>query len=150
MEKQVADLKARQDALRKLLESRPLPPKAEACQQKLSEAAKSGVIHFEYGKDNLTPSSFPTLDRLASIANRCNDIRLIVEGHTDSIGQRADNEDLSLRRAASVINYLVSAGVPRDKLDAVGFGEEKPVAPNNSDENRAKNRRIEFTVRLSS
>ncbi len=150
MEKQVADLKAKENALRKLLESRPLPPKAEACQQKLSEAAKSGVIHFEYGKDNLTPSSYPTLDRLASIANRCNDIRLIVQGHTDSIGQRADNEDLSLRRAASVINYLVSAGVPRDKLDAVGFGEEKPVAPNNSDENRAKNRRIEFTVRLSS
>ena len=68
----------------------------------------------------------------------------------DSIGQRPDNRELSLRRAAAVIDYLVGAGVPREKLDAVGFGEEKPLAPNDSESNRAKNRRIEFSVRANS
>ncbi|MEQ8825192.1 MAG: OmpA family protein [Filomicrobium sp.] len=147
-EEKLARLKARQEALRKQIDDRPLPPKAEACQKRLRRAAAEGVILFEYAKYDLTPSSYATLNRLASIANGCEQVRLIVEGHTDSIGQRADNNELSLRRAAAVIDYLVSAGVPRRKLDAIGYGEEKPLAPNNSSSNRAKNRRIEFTVRV--
>ena len=119
------------------------------CQQRMRNVANAGVILFEYAKADLSAESFTTLDRLAQVAKSCPQVGLDVEGHTDSVGGRTANRSLSLRRANAVIDYLVSAGVPRPRLRPVGYGEDKPVAPNNSSSNRAKNRRIEFSVSRS-
>lgn len=123
-----------------------IPEAAFDCQKRMSEAAKNGVILFDYASAELAPDSRPTLDQLASIANSCPDVALAVEGHTDSIGQRPDNRKLSLRRSEAVIDYLANAGINRSRLRAVGYGEEHPLVPNNSPANRARNRRIEFSI----
>lgn len=116
------------------------------CQERLNEAARRGAILFAYASADLSHKSRPALDELATIAKSCPGVQLSVEGHTDSIGQRSDNLDLSLRRSQAVIDYLTNAGVPRKRLRPIGHGEELPLAPNNSSANRALNRRIEFTV----
>ncbi|MBU1212639.1 MAG: OmpA family protein [Alphaproteobacteria bacterium] len=127
-------------------ERRPVPAAAVNCQKRLSDALSTGLILFDYASAELSSVSRPTLDELAKIANNCPDVNLAVEGHTDSVGQRPANHQLSLRRSEAVIDYLVSAGVPRSRLRPVGYGEEHPVEPNNSSSNRARNRRIEFSI----
>ena len=74
-------------------------------------------------------------------------VRIEIEGHTDAEGTPERNARLADRRARAVADYLVKAGVEAGKLVAVGYGETRPVAPNDTPENRARNRRIEFTVR---
>jgi len=123
-----------------------IPAAAFDCQKRISEAAKAGVILFDYASSELSADSRPTLDELARIAGSCPDVAIAVEGHTDSVGQRTDNRKLSLRRAESVIEYLVRAGVSRSRLRAVGYGEAHPLVPNSSSANRARNRRIEFSI----
>jgi outer membrane protein OmpA-like peptidoglycan-associated protein len=71
---------------------------------------------------------------------------VIIEGHTDNVGSRAYNTDLSKRRAKAVETYLVSKGIAAKRLRSDGFGFDKPVAPNDTPLNRAKNRRTEFKV----
>ncbi len=122
-------------------------PQAIACQNRLSRAARQGIIHFEYAKADLSRLSYQTLDQIADIARSCPNVKLNVEGHTDSVGARSDNRALSIRRSQTVVRYLTEAGIPSDRLKAVGYGEERPVVPNSSSSNRAKNRRIEFTLR---
>ena len=122
-------------------------PQAIACQDRLSRAARQGIIHFEYAKADLSRPSYQTLDQIAEIARSCPEVKLNVEGHTDSIGARSDNRVLSMRRSQSVVRYLTKAGISSDRLKAVGYGEDRPVVPNSSSSNRAKNRRIEFTLR---
>jgi OmpA-OmpF porin, OOP family len=122
-------------------------PQAIACQDRLSRAARQGIIHFEYAKADLSSRSYQTLDQIADIARSCPNVKLNVEGHTDSVGARSDNRALSMRRSQTVVRYLTEAGIPSDRLKAVGYGEERPVVPNSSSSNRAKNRRIEFTLR---
>jgi OmpA-OmpF porin, OOP family len=70
-----------------------------------------------------------------------------IEGHTDAEGLTERNKALSERRAQSVRAYLISAGVPEARLEAIGYGELRPIAPNDTAESRAINRRIEFTVK---
>ena len=70
-----------------------------------------------------------------------------IEGHTDAEGTPERNARLSRRRAEAVAEYLAEAGVDAQKLSAVGYGETRPVAPNDTPANRARNRRIEFAVR---
>lgn len=125
-------------------------PQAIACQDRLSRAARQGIIHFEYAKADLSRPSYQTLDQIAEIAKSCPEVKLNVEGHTDSIGARSENRVLSMRRSQSVVRYLTKAGIPSDRLKAVGYGEDRPVVPNSSSSNRAKNRRIEFTLRSRS
>jgi OOP family OmpA-OmpF porin len=116
------------------------------CQELLSTAAKAGVIKFKRASADLERKSFRTLDKLAQIAVTCPDVRIEIEGHTDAEGTPERNKRLSERRARSVVDYLTKAGVPVDRLTSVGYGETRPVAPNDTIENRAKNRRIEFAV----
>ena len=124
-------------------------PSQEAidCQIRLSRAARRGIILFEYAKADLSRPSYQTLDLIADIAKSCPNVKLNVEGHTDSVGAPSDNRELSMRRSEAVVRYLTDAGIPPDQLKAVGYGEERPIAPNSSSSNRAKNRRIEFTLR---
>ena len=73
-------------------------------------------------------------------------VLLRIDGHTDSRGSEAYNQQLSERRARAVRDYLVSKGVPAERLSVRGFGETKPIAPNDTPENLRRNRRTELTV----
>jgi OOP family OmpA-OmpF porin len=135
----------------------PLPPtpavepaavaRAKACEEQLAGLARSGEIHFRRSSAELESVSFPTLDQLAEAAKTCPGMRIEVAGHASSEGNAASNRQLSLKRAQSVVAYLVHAGVDAAQLESVGFGATRPIAPNDSIENMAKNRRIDFTVR---
>ena len=81
------------------------------------------------------------------MARNCPTVAIEIGGHTDSEGTPERNQRLSDRRAQSVYDYLTRKGVEAKKLVAVGYGETRPLVPNDSAENRAKNRRIEFTVK---
>ena len=73
-------------------------------------------------------------------------LKVQVEGHTDSVGTDAYNDGLSQRRSQAVVEYLVSKGIARDRLAAVGLGESKPIASNDTAKGRAMNRRTEFVI----
>jgi OmpA-OmpF porin, OOP family len=125
----------------------PLSPAARACQDSLQGIATAGLILFASDSATLESSSFETLDRLAVAAKACPGMRIAIQGHTDNEGSGDYNQRLSERRAQAVAAYLVKAGTDRQQLEAVGYGFTRPAAPNDTPENMAKNRRIEFNVR---
>jgi outer membrane protein OmpA-like peptidoglycan-associated protein len=105
------------------------------------------MIQFDFNRDTIKPESGRILDDIASILKSHPELtRVRVEGHTDSIGAAAYNQSLSERRARSVVNALVSRGVPSSLLEAAGFGLTRPIAPNATALGRAKNRRVEFVI----
>jgi outer membrane protein OmpA-like peptidoglycan-associated protein len=105
------------------------------------------TIYFEYDTDTIRPVSMPLLDQVAEVITALSpDLRIRVEGHTDSAGTPAYNLDLSYRRARAVVEYLVGRGVPRERLEFRGYGDQHEVAPNDDPEGRALNRRVEFTI----
>ena len=120
---------------------------AKACQATLVDLTKAGQILFERASAELDASSSTTLARLTEAVKSCPDVIVRIEGHTDLEGSAEANQVLALRRAKSVMNHLVRAGVDVRQLEPVGYGEGRPVAPNDTKESRAKNRRIEFVVR---
>ncbi|MEN9786845.1 MAG: hypothetical protein RLZZ299_2109 [Pseudomonadota bacterium] len=104
-------------------------------------------VYFETGKAIIKPESFALLDEVAGIlADHPELTRIRVEGHTDSRGDNAKNKALSQSRAASVVTYLVGKGVAADRLESIGYGEEKPLVKEVKDTDRAKNRRVDFAV----
>jgi OmpA-OmpF porin, OOP family len=119
---------------------------AQNCQDQLMATAAESGITFGRASADLTRASTPTLNKLAKIANSCLDTRIEISGHTDSEGIPERNNPLSERRAKAVLDFLTKAGVDASRLTAAGFGAEKPIAPNDTAEGRAKNRRIEFAV----
>src|SRR5262249_57579663 len=130
----------------------PAPPaeavaRAKACEEQLAGVAKGGLIHFHYASAELESASFPTLDQLAAAAKSCPGMHIEVAGHASAEGSPDANQALSLKRAQSVVTYLVQAGVDPGRLEPIGFGATRPVAPNDSSENSAKNRRTELTIR---
>ena len=105
------------------------------------------VIHFEFAKADIRPESFGLMDEIASvIVDHPDLLKIRVEGHTDAIGDDVSNLKLSQARAESVVTYLGQAGVEPSRLDPVGFGEMRPIETNETDEGRAKNRRVEFII----
>jgi OOP family OmpA-OmpF porin len=104
-------------------------------------------INFELNSANITGTvSFQVLDAVASVLRMYPTIVIRVEGHTDNRGSNSYNQQLSQDRADSVMNYLVSVGIDRARLTAVGFGEEVPIADNATESGRAANRRVEFHI----
>ncbi len=101
-------------------------------------------IQFLSGKADLTPESVVALHEVAAMLEENADWRLRVVGHTDSTGTKQANLDLSMRRAGAVVNWLVQHGVKRQRLEVAGAGDAEPVAPNDTEANRARNRRIEL------
>ncbi len=102
-------------------------------------------IYFDSGSDVLRPESTPTLTDIADMLSEHESLKLLIEGHTDSVGDDASNLDLSQRRAKSVKNYLVeNHGIDGGRLETQGFGETNPVDTNDSPEGRQNNRRVEL------
>jgi outer membrane protein OmpA-like peptidoglycan-associated protein len=104
------------------------------------------AIQFETGKATIKPVSFPILDEVVELMQSRPEIRVGVYGHTDSRGAHWYNVKLSKDRAAAVMAYLAEHGVDRKRLESNGFGPDKPVDSNQTDEGRAKNRRVEFKI----
>jgi len=114
-----------------------------------TENVCSGVIRlrgveFEFDKAVLTPTSEVVLEAAAEGLRACPNVPVRVEGHTDSLGSEQYNQDLGLRRARSVRDFLVKGGVRADKISAMSYGETRPIASNDTDEGRALNRRVEL------
>lgn len=104
-------------------------------------------VHFDTGSDKLGENAKIVLDEAARLAQTFGKARLRVEGHTSSTGNRQDNIELSENRADSVVDYLVEEhGFPRDKFVVVGKGPDDPIASNDTEKGRAKNRRTEFKI----
>jgi OOP family OmpA-OmpF porin len=123
------------------------PVDATVCQQLFSDLLAKGKIRFESGRATIDPDSAGLLDRLIETALRCPTVNIEIAGHTDTDGEDAFNQALSEKRAQAVSDYMVKAGLPADRFTATGYGSTQPVATNDTDEGKAQNRRIEFTVR---
>ena len=103
-------------------------------------------IEFETGRAQIKAVSFPILDEVLDLMKSRPSIKIGVYGHTDSKGTAPNNLRLSKERAAAVRNYLQGKGVAANRLESEGFGQTKPVSSNDTDEGRAKNRRVEFKI----
>jgi len=101
-------------------------------------------INFDTNKSDIKPDAQPTLAEVAKMLKAQPSLRIGIEGHTDNVGAPAANKLLSENRAKSVMGALVTQGVAANRLSASGFGQEKPVADNRSEDGRAKNRRVEL------
>ena len=123
------------------------PVDTSVCQQLFSELLSKSKIRFESGRANIDPDSVSLLDRLAETALRCPSATIEIIGHTDSDGDDKFNQTLSERRAQAVADYLVKAGMSMDRFKPMGYGSAQPIAPNDNDEDKAENRRIDFVVR---
>ncbi len=103
-------------------------------------------IQFETGKSTITKSSYPILDDIANIMKENPAYKLFIKGHTDNDGNSEMNLNLSKDRAAEVLKYLKGKGVEESRMHSEGYGDTRPIVPNNSAANKAKNRRVEFEV----
>lgn len=105
-------------------------------------------VHFDFDKATLRPDARTVLDDVGNALVDRPDVRIEIQGHTDAIGTDAYNRDLSQRRAEAVLDYLLThfPTLDRTRLTARGYGESSPIAPNDTEEGRAQNRRVEFVV----
>ena len=101
-------------------------------------------ITFDVGKATIKPESMGEINRIVQLMNENPTLKFSVEGHTDSTGSANNNQTLSEQRSQAIVNKLVEMGISADRLTAVGKGQNSPIADNNTDEGRAKNRRVEF------
>jgi len=105
-----------------------------------------GGVQFATATANLNPPARESLARFSGIVASYPELSFRIEGHTDDVGSDLTNNDLSLRRAISVRDYLISLGVPASSIDVEGFGPHRPVADNASADGRARNRRVEIVI----
>jgi OmpA-OmpF porin, OOP family len=101
-------------------------------------------INFDFDKADIKPESQPIVDEIVKLLKNNPNLNLTVEGHTDNIGTPSYNKQLSEARAKSVVGALTAQGIEAQRLKAVGYGQDKPIADNSTDEGRAKNRRVEL------
>ena len=121
------------------------PLTAPECQAVLNSVIR-GKAFFASARADLDQRAATALNSVVVLAKRCTGTRVEVAGHTDSDGAPAFNKRLSERRAQSVVDYLKRQGIEAGRLNAVGMGQEQPIAPNDTANNKAKNRRIDITV----
>lgn len=103
-------------------------------------------IRFATGKDTILFDSYPLLDEIGQAILDSPKMQISIEGHTDSSGSDVFNQKLSQKRAEAVRDYLIARGVEPDRLKAIGYGETRPISPNDTEEGREKNRRVEFNI----
>lgn len=104
------------------------------------------TIQFDYNQATLRPSARESIDRIAAMMKQQGTVRLQVEGHTDSDGSNEANQSLSEKRAAAVKAALVAQGIAADRLQTKGWGEEKPLVTDDTQEAKQQNRRVEFIL----
>jgi OOP family OmpA-OmpF porin len=125
----------------------PAPPgDGAACVGRITDLLKGDKITFDPGSDDISTASKGLIDALAALLKQCPGTPIEVAGHTDSQGTSRNNTTLSEDRAKAVLVALAERKVDVSTLKAVGYGEDKPIADNDSDEGREANRRIEFTL----
>ena len=103
-------------------------------------------VNFETNKAVLKEGSFPSLDQLAELMKRNKDMTIIIEGHTDSVGNPESNRILSQNRANAIKAYLEKKGIESNRIKAVGLGDKNPATSNKTEEGRMINRRVEVRV----
>lgn len=118
-------------------------------QEILSEQKRITInnIFFDFDDYTLRKESYPELNRLLDYLKTIKFTKIIIEGHTDDIGDDAYNLKLSMNRAHSVADYLLSKGIDKSKIQTEGYGSKRPIAPNTSEENRQQNRRVEISIK---
>ena len=119
---------------------------ASTLEQELNDAVGLTPIPFDSGRSSLKPEATTILDQVAALARKYAGVTISVNGHTDGDGSDAANLALSQARADTVRQALIDRGIPAEQLVAQGFGESQPVAPNDTPENKALNRRVVFSV----
>ncbi|HEY6626099.1 MAG TPA: OmpA family protein, partial [Ignavibacteriaceae bacterium] len=118
---------------------------ANAILKELNETGKAILyINFDSGKSTIKKGSMPIIEQIIEMMNQVKDIKLSVEGHTDSDGSNDSNLKLSGARAKVVMEAITKGGIDAARLNSAGFGEEKPIADNSTAEGKAKNRRVEL------
>ncbi len=103
-------------------------------------------VMFEFDSARILPESEPTLSAVAKLLTEEPRMKVRIEGHTDNVGEAPYNRELSEQRAASVLEWLVRHGIDAARLTSVGRGRENPVASNDTESGRQKNRRVEFII----
>jgi OOP family OmpA-OmpF porin len=123
---------------------------ATGCPLPVAEVASIKLkVNFEFDSTHVQEKYFTDLQELADFLKRFSDLQVNVEGHTDSIGTDAYNQQLSQRRAQAVVDLLVNQyGIARSRLDPIGYGETRPVASNDTAAGRAENRRVMATLEV--
>lgn len=121
-------------------------PEAEIVRDgdKIYVALPSGIL-FDIGRDVLKPAAKDSLSKAAATL-KASETTIIVQGHTDSTGSAAVNQPLSERRAGHVRDFLAASGVPYSRMSAIGYGSSQPVVANDTDANRALNRRVQLEI----
>jgi outer membrane protein OmpA-like peptidoglycan-associated protein len=105
-----------------------------------------GDVTFDTNSAALRPGLYSEIDRVAGVLTKYPDTLIRVEGHTDSVGSETYNMDLSIRRATAVKNLLVQRGVAENRIEVIGLGKTMPVATNDTEAGRMKNRRVEIKI----
>lgn len=101
-------------------------------------------INFDTGKSAVKAESKPIIEQIVQMLKENSDLKLSVEGHTDNVGNPKSNKTLSEERAKSVVAAIIDHGISRERLSALGYGQDKPIADNGTEDGRAKNRRVEL------
>jgi len=122
------------------------PLVAGDCHDALEAVLKTGRIAFSSGQTDIAADSFGLLDRVSAVVARCADADVDVAAYSSSQGSASKNRDRTQARADAIVDFLVSAGIKRERLSGVGYGEDHPIADNNTPEGRAQNERIEFSL----
>jgi outer membrane protein OmpA-like peptidoglycan-associated protein len=122
----------------------PEPVKAKIVEERIEITEK---VQFAYNEATILSASDDLLNDVATVMKQHPEVKKIrIEGHASSEGNDKYNKDLSDRRAKAVMEFLVKVGVAEDRMEAIGYGEERPIADNETEEGREKNRRVEFNI----
>ena len=118
----------------------------EGEQRLIDETLGNRIVEFEFGSANLTPLGLGILDDMADVLRRIDDKPVLITGHTDNVGNSTSNLALSNERAEAVKQYLIGRNIDASRLSTTGKGDSNPIASNDNEEGRTRNRRIEFIL----
>jgi outer membrane protein OmpA-like peptidoglycan-associated protein len=137
---------AASDAQQQAAQLRQRLDELQAKQTERGQLVTLGDVLFESGRAEVKPGAQASLTKLGDFLKQYPTRHILIEGHTDNVGTASYNETLSQRRAAAVASALLTMGVPANRVTTAGYGKDYPVAANNSDTNRALNRRVEVYI----
>jgi outer membrane protein OmpA-like peptidoglycan-associated protein len=139
------EVKARDELKSRIsINKRPTQPNVQVT---FKELKLKKQVHFQHNSDEILPDSAAILEELADVLKNRPELKKVeVQGHTDDTGTKEYNQRLSQQRAQAVVDALVRHGVGAERLQAKGYGQARPLVPNTSDANRAKNRRVQVII----